>query len=197
MELDLTRLQNLFTYLIIENINRGHSSEIVYSLWGSLLFDLPLKNNVIDALSRFGDPLSACMFFHCRDKGLVKKSFDQSIFTNVFNEKQLYDSEWIFLYEAINNDWCNGKSYEELLYNDPCFSHLYNKGVKFFDGSCLKSIIDSYENRTHLGFNLPGISRNESKEEEGKEDEDEGKEDEDDSDSEENFDEWWKHIIDF
>jgi Reverse transcriptase (RNA-dependent DNA polymerase) len=122
-------VETAFNMVIASSGGATQGSEVAWALWSCLLLGIriqPLSTKVL-ALSR--DPFVKILALRCRDKDLIADPDELDVWTKGLDADSLYDENWIFLYQAMHEDWISVK--EDYVGQDANFSQLADAEVSF------------------------------------------------------------------
>ena len=111
----------------------GHASEVAWALWIAIWFRLDLSQESAQAVSRNDDPIVALLALHARDKGLFRGALDVTAWQSRVSRDELYDRNWLLVYEALQKQWLTVPGVGDPVAADPNFEQLKAKSVSFYD----------------------------------------------------------------
>ncbi len=170
MRINMAELRTVLNAVIIKAAPIGHSSDVAWSLWAALVFDVKLSKKAGDALQELPDSIVGCLACEAKKRGVLPKKFMLSWLSGVVSAPNaFYEEHWLLAYEANRNGWVTPAPVL-----DPCFAYLCTEGVRFF----IEDQVDKI--RADLkGFHKKPAPTTDD--------------DDDESDSEDAFDNWWFH----
>jgi hypothetical protein len=102
--------------------------DVVWLLYGCLLFDVTLTELSAETAARLNDPLVWLMLLHLKQKEKVHLEYDD--FANAWDGFSLDDEGWLFKYEAVHQGWIDDD--HNVIGDDPFFAKLLEQGVSFY-----------------------------------------------------------------
>ena len=108
----------------------SHGSEVAWALWASIWFKRNIPSGVARKLVRNQDAAIAVLILHAKEMGLIGNDVSFSDWIESLSVGSLYDSQWLFAYEADIKGWLSSRQ-KSLTNQDPLFSQLKSDGVSF------------------------------------------------------------------
>lgn len=102
--------------------------DVIWLLYGSLLFDVSLTETSAQTAAGLNDPLVWLMLLHLKQKEKVQLEYDD--FINAWDGFSLEDEGWIYKYEAVRQGWIDDDN--NVIGNNPLFAKLLEQGVSFY-----------------------------------------------------------------
>lgn len=102
--------------------------DVVWLLYGCLLFDVTLTELSAQTSARLNDPLVWLMLLHLKQKEKVQLDYDD--FINAWDGFSLEDEGWLFKYEAVRKGWVDDD--HNVITSNPFFAKLLEQGVSFY-----------------------------------------------------------------
>lgn len=133
-------IQDALNNLIEIHAPLRHSSEVANSLWACLALELTVGDKAVDALSICEDSCIALLTLDCRDKGLLSKPIDTTLWETHMCADGLYDEHWLLSYEANIKGWLPSVGGGDHVAADINFGYLKANGVHFYDESLASSV---------------------------------------------------------
>jgi hypothetical protein len=121
----------------------GHSSEVAWSLWAALVFNLKLSRDVVNSVVRMFDDCSCILLFHAEQLGLTQTKPNQQGLRKYLSTKGLRGPHWLMAYELGKKRWVDVT--RDYIAEDPVFAFLRANNVEFYDMSVLKQFPVSEE----------------------------------------------------
>lgn len=116
---------------IIENhALLGHGSEVAWSLWAALAFDIRLDKEAGDAVVMMDDDVVALLALHAQSMGRFSHPLSMTLWQGHMNGPALNGEHWLLAYEGAAKGWLGGPGH---LLADPRFGPLHQLGVSFYD----------------------------------------------------------------
>ena len=134
-DIDQQKLKEALATIVLSKSHIRLSSEIAWSIWGSIVFDLMIPQDVCLQIAKSTDPIVALLFLDARDKGLTEGDFDIVQWSTGMTTEDLYGRQWLLSYEAKIKGWLNSFNCNNHLNSDSNFNFMQNKNVSFYDGN--------------------------------------------------------------
>lgn len=111
----------------------NHSSEIAWSLWAALVFEITLSRAAVKAVSQMGDDCSSILLFHAAQRGLTAIKPPQKKLALWLTSEALRGPHWLLAYELTVKGWITLPRGADHISKDPAFAFLRNNNVEFYD----------------------------------------------------------------
>lgn len=111
----------------------NHSSEVAWSLWAALVFDVKLNKAAVTAISRMEDDCCWLLLLHLAERGLTTIKPTSRMLNRCFVPAALRGPHWLLSYEAVVKGWAATTSSPDHISKDPAFEFLRRNAVKFYD----------------------------------------------------------------
>jgi hypothetical protein len=154
--------QNIFdeilNFIICNHSLLGHSSEVAWSLWALIVFNIPLSPEAARNVSKMNDSIIALLALDAQQRGLITFGLDLTNWSAYMDTDELYGEHWLLSYEANKKGWLPSINGQDHVMIDPNFSLLKNLGVEFYNSSRVlsaKPTFTSPSNQTTPLFSLP------------------------------------------
>lgn len=131
---NLEALSEVLNYVVQTQSPLGHGSEVAWSLWGMIMFSLPLTKEALKAVSTSQDPFVALLVLDARSKKLIDLNFDLSQFASRLTQDDLFEEHWLLAYECDVQNFGIGANSGYVDKTD-FFQHLKKSGVSFYNSS--------------------------------------------------------------
>jgi hypothetical protein len=132
MKLDL--LRDVLNYQINNHASLGHGSEVAWSLWGSILFNLQINADTAKAISKIDDSIVTLLALDAESRGLFEEPLEKSHWSQYMNNDALYGEQWLLSYEANVENWIPSED-KDHVDSDNIFNFLKINGVRFYSSS--------------------------------------------------------------
>ena len=134
-------IQRVLNLLLKLHAPLGHGSEVAWALWGCLLFEAKVDEQLSMAVAQMEDPFVMLLLLHARSVGLTVSRLDTRSWRRALSASSLYEELWPFAYEANIKGWmATGIDY---VTGDAAFSHLKAGNVSFYDANKVTTHIPS------------------------------------------------------
>ncbi|WP_286857092.1 hypothetical protein [Methanosaeta sp. UBA356] len=130
----LDQLRDVLNCQINNHAPLGHGSEVAWSLWGAILFNLQLNTESSKAISKIEDSIVALLALDAESRGLFEEPLEKSHWSQYMNNDSLYGEQWLLSYEANVENWISSED-KNHVNSDNIFKYLKNNGVKFYNTS--------------------------------------------------------------
>ncbi len=133
--IDSDRIAFVLNKIIERHVPLGHGSEIAWAIWGCIEFGLNIENANTQLCLNYEDSMVLLLISDAICRNLVQNSgsLDYSVTASKLNATQLYDSHWLFCYEADLKNWFQTSL--AAINSDPAYKLLHSAGVSFYDES--------------------------------------------------------------
>lgn len=132
--IDTNQLEEVLNSQIINHAPLGHASEVAWSLWGSILFDLQLYPKTGQIISEIEDSVVALLALDAESRGLFQEPLEKGVWTQYMNKEGLYGEQWLLSYEANIKKWIPTLD-RDYVNQDSRFNYLKKNGIQFYDAS--------------------------------------------------------------
>jgi hypothetical protein len=129
--LDKSLSQEALDALIARSAPIGHGSEVLWSIWAALLFDLKLSAKSAEALSLMEDSFVAVAASLADERGIFSESLTSAVWARWLEPECFADTHWLFTYEAYRQGWMADKVAHARLNEVACCEFLNQSGVSF------------------------------------------------------------------
>ena len=129
LTIDRQGLADCLTQLILRRAPQRGSSDVAWSLWSAILFEVNLPLEVSLEVGKMADSVVAILALDARERGLLPK-LNTSLWETLITAEQLRDEHWLLAYEAPMKGWLGTRSH---LASKPEFQALERWGVSFYD----------------------------------------------------------------
>lgn len=135
--IDITRVQDVLTHLIVRHAPQGHSSEVAWALWAHVEFDVSVRACAEDALFEMDDPVVSVLALALRASGkLTKVPLAAELEPT---EEDFWGDHWLLAYEGVRRGWLHDA---HKIQKTKAFELLENAGVAFYDETRRMAPID-------------------------------------------------------
>jgi len=132
-------LASILCLIINIHSSRGHTSEVAWSIWGHLLFAIPVDPSAVRNASRLNSSVVALLMLDARAKGLIAKSEKFSRWLPLMQPNSLATENWLLAYEARVKKWLPPVGTKEYIKTVAGFGLLGSNGVSFYDENLSKN----------------------------------------------------------
>lgn len=125
-----TVLTESLNRIVITHAPLGHSSEVAWSLWAAMAFNVVLDTDAANAISAMEDAVVAIL---ARDALRVSAApgINPAAWDTALDASELYDHLWLIAYEFNVKGWLPSGTVDYVS-GDPDFSYLKAGGVSFY-----------------------------------------------------------------
>jgi len=131
LELDDSVAETALEALIETSAPVGHGSEVVWSLWAAMLFELSLSKDALAALSMMDDSFVASAAFLAHKVKVFDEPPKSDVWKDWFTEDCFGGPHWLFTYEAFRNEWMEDSVKKAKLADNISCKFLKDYGVSF------------------------------------------------------------------
>lgn len=126
----------------------GHGSEVVWSLWAAMLFNLDLSTTSWGTITEMDDSFVAIAACVANERSPFAEALISPLWSSWLEEGCFDQGHWLFAYEAYRNGWLENAAAGAKLDTVAVCNFLNESNVTFFD----EEIISSYQTRTSRFF---------------------------------------------
>ena len=104
--LNARKISEVFNILLGSHAPLGHGSEVAWTLWGCLLFNVKIKNVPARGVANMEDAFVALLLLNAQDSGLIRSKINLQNWETALTKDGLRGSQWLLSYEAkepLNN----------------------------------------------------------------------------------------------
>ena len=98
--LNLVRVEKVLNILMKLHVPLSHGSEVAWALWGCLLFQLCIDEDISAALLGIEDSFVSLLLLQAQVTGLTKKKLANNLWRSYLNVNSLREEMWPLAYEA-------------------------------------------------------------------------------------------------
>jgi hypothetical protein len=131
LALDKSLSQEALDALIARSAPIGHGSEVLWSIWAALLFDLKLSAESAEAVSMMEDSFVAVAASLAHERDVFSDPLMPAVWARWLEPECFNDTHWLFAYEAYRRGWMADKVAQTRLNEDVCCEFLKGSGVSF------------------------------------------------------------------
>jgi len=127
------KLAKMIHAMIDIHARQGHGSEVAWSLWAAILFDVKVNKGTAKKLSRMDDCVIALLALDAQRRGLIDSNIGFSMWRDCMTTDHLYERQWLLAYEANVKGWLPTVGGGDHVALDDNFNHLKTNNVSFYD----------------------------------------------------------------
>lgn len=131
--IDRDKIRHVLQHLVRLHAPRGHTSELAWAVWGMILFQLPIDEDIVKLLSSIENPVVALLCLDARNQKLIDPSYDFKYWSSLMNESELVGPNWLLAYEAALKGWLPPVGGTDYLRTAKGFSYLKSNNVHFYN----------------------------------------------------------------
>lgn len=143
LSLDESMAVDALDSLILTSAPVGHGSEVVWSLWAAMLFNLELSATSLDAITKMDDSFVAVSACVTNQHNTFADALISPLWSSWLEEGCFDQGNWLFAYEAYRNGWLENAAVTAKLNSVASCKFMKDAGVAFFD----EKIISTYQAR--------------------------------------------------
>ena len=144
LSLDESMAVDALDSLISTSATVGHGSEVVWSLWAAMLFNLDLSTASWDAITKMDDSFVAVAACVANQRNFLAEELVSPLWSSWLEEGCFDQGHWLFAYEAYRNGWLGNAATTAKLDTVAACKFMKETGVAFFD----EKIILNYQTRS-------------------------------------------------
>jgi len=129
------KLKKMIHAMIDIHASQDHGSEVAWSLWAAILFDVKVNNSPAKKLGLMDDCVVALLALDAQSRGLIAGSIGFSQWRDCMTTDHLYERQWLLAYEANVKGWLPTVGGGDHVASDSNFNHLKTNLVSFYDSS--------------------------------------------------------------
>ncbi len=131
-DVDKAKLAGFLERRLPELAQENRTGEIIWLLFLVIRLGVELPSNKLSRLFQLENSMVALMLTYASNSGTVLGVVDHSTWQQHLSSQGLKGSMWLYAYESIRNG-TNPSTDRTFIEQDPFFSALLNRNVKFFD----------------------------------------------------------------
>lgn len=143
LTLDESMAVDALDSLISTSAPVGHGSEVVWSLWAAMLFNLDLSSSSWGAITKMDDSFVAVAACVANQHNLLAEELVSPLWSSWLEEGCFDQGHWLFAYEAYRNGWLGNAAVTAKLDTVAACKFMEENGVAFFD----EKVISNYQTR--------------------------------------------------
>jgi hypothetical protein len=144
LSLDESMAVDALDSLISTSAPVGHGSEVVWSLWAAMLFNLDLSSASWDAITKMEDSFVAVAACVANQRNSLAEELASPLWSSWLEEGCFDQGHWLFSYEAYRNGWLGNAATTAKLDTVVACKFMKKTGVAFFD----EKVILNYQTRS-------------------------------------------------
>ena len=113
-----------------------HSSEVAWSLWAALVFEIVLTEQAVEAVAQMVDDCCSILLFHAAKRDLTESPPPPVPFQELFTPESLRGPHWLLSYELAVQEWVPVPGRDHIA-EDGVFSFLRRHNVRFYDADAV------------------------------------------------------------
>ncbi|WP_095596222.1 RNA-directed DNA polymerase [Actibacterium pelagium] len=131
-DLDRAKLAGFLERRLPELAQENRTGEIIWLLLLVIRLELELPSSRLAPLFQLENSMVALMLTYAANQGIVSGAVDHSAWQQHLSGEGLKGPMWLYAYETIRNG-TNPSTDRTFIEQDPFFSALLNRNIKFFD----------------------------------------------------------------
>ncbi len=113
----------------------NHTSEVAWSLWAALVFDLTISKAAVNQVTKMSDDCCTLLLLHACDQNLTAIKPRATAVTRLLFHGALRGPHWLVAYEALAKGWITPPGGTDYIGADPVFEFLRQRDVNFYETS--------------------------------------------------------------
>ena len=127
----------------------NHSSEVAWSLWAALVFNVTISKAAVIEVAKMTDDCCTLLLLHAAERRLTATKPPVNTITRLLYPRVLRGPHWLLAYEALLKQWITPPTVSDYIAPDPVFEFLRQHDVHFYDRS---EIEEEEEEETVSGY---------------------------------------------
>lgn len=127
------KLSRMIHAMIDVHARQGHGSEVAWSLWAAILFEIKINKTAAKKLGEMDDCVVALLALDTQSRGLIDGGVAFPKWQACMTTESLYDRQWLLAYEANVKGWPPSVAGGDHVSHDKSINHLKAHGVSFYD----------------------------------------------------------------
>lgn len=132
-KLDSSMANSALNSLVSSSAPVGHGSEVVWSIWAAMLFNLNLSDTSWGAITQMDDSFVAVAALVCNRHSKLADELSSDLWESWLEEGCFEQNHWLFSYEAYRNGWMADKLTKAKLDGVVACKFMKDTGVTFVD----------------------------------------------------------------
>ena len=129
---DKQSLERALSAILCRHSGLQHGGDIAWALWGAIVFDIKLSDEVADAIEKVSDPIAVLMALFAESQSIFSRTLQKSQWTTMAQGTELFESTWLVAYEAFGHGWLPSLTVDPAN-SDPFFEAARKNRVQFMD----------------------------------------------------------------
>lgn len=138
LKIDKDIAEQALNSLIMSSAPVGHGSEIVWSLWASLLFELTISEEAQKLIEQMNDSFVAIATMVASEHGVFSQEITSTLWLKWIEEGDFWGENWLFLYEAYRKGWRSSATSSNKIERHHECKFMKEAGVSFLDENIVK-----------------------------------------------------------
>ena len=131
------QIDEVMNFHFIYDSSTGRASEVAWSLWALIFWDVPLSQQAANSVSHMEDSIVALLALDAERRGLVPSGLDTTLWESFITEQDLIERQWLLAYEASIKNWLPSVNGIDHIAQNPAFDFLRANDVEFYDSNRL------------------------------------------------------------
>lgn len=131
---DKPLMERALSSILCRHSGLQHGGDIAWALWGAVVFDIRLSDQVADAIESVYDPIAVLMALFAESRNVFSRPLQKSQWTAMAQGTELFESTWLLAYEAFGHGWLPSLTADPAA-SDSFFAAARTNGVQFMDTS--------------------------------------------------------------
>ena len=131
---DKPLMERALSSILCRHSGLQHGGDIAWALWGAVVFDIQLSDQVADAIENVSDPIAVLMALFAESRNVFSRPLQKSQWTAMAQGTELFESTWLVAYEAFGHGWLPSLTADPAS-SDSFFAAARTNGVQFMDPS--------------------------------------------------------------
>jgi hypothetical protein len=150
--LDINPVRQTIYRIICKSAPVRHSSEVAWSLWAALMFEVVLPTNAVSAVANMMDDCCIILLLHLTKRKLCETEPDVTPFADLMDIESLRGPHWLMSYELQVRDWVKPSSGADHISSDSFFEFLREKDVRFYDSTAIEALTGRLDEEEEIPY---------------------------------------------
>jgi hypothetical protein len=137
--INMRKAEEVLNSIIEMGCSIGYTNETAWALWGLIFWNLIVKPEAADAISKSSDTVIALLALDAFSKNLIPNNLNLNYWKTYMTTDDLYGKQWLLAYEANVKNWLPSFNTPDHVASDTNFGYLKANNVFFYDPRMFKS----------------------------------------------------------
>ena len=99
-QVGLPKVADALNQVIRQHASVNHGSDVAWTIWGCLLFKIPLDDQTAGRVAQVEDSVVAVLALDAKAKGLISNNVNLTLWASMMTTRSLFEEHWLLSYEA-------------------------------------------------------------------------------------------------